>query len=57
MEEYKVRYDGWAIRVMAENKKQARHKAYLQFNDAFPVKQYGDFMRNIEGVEKINDGR
>lgn len=47
---YKVWYNGWGISVEAENIKQARHRAYVQFNEVYPT-PYGDFMRGIEGVE------
>lgn len=46
---YIVRYNGWGIQVTADNKKQARHRAWVKFNEAYPT-PYGDFMRNIEEV-------
>lgn len=48
---YKVWYNGWGINVEADNVKQARHRAYVKFNDYYPT-QYGTFMRGIEEVEK-----
>lgn len=48
---YIVRYNGWGIRVTADNKKQARHRAWVKFNETYPT-HYGDFMRNIEEVSE-----
>ncbi len=50
MNKYLVWYNGWGIKVEAENVKQARHKAYVKFNEAYPT-QYGTFMKGIEEVE------
>ena len=47
---YKVYYNGWGIAVEADNLKQARHRAWQKFDDAYPTK-YGDFMRGIEDVK------
>lgn len=46
-----VMYNGWEIRVTADNKKQARHRAWVKFSDAYPV-SYGEFMQNIEEVSE-----
>lgn len=51
---YKVYYNGWEISVKADNKKQARHRAWQEFNDAYPT-PYGDFMRDIEDVEEVSE--
>lgn len=48
---YIVRYNGWGIHVAADNKKQARHRAWVKFNEVYPT-PYGDFMRNIEEVSE-----
>lgn len=48
---YKVYYNGWGISTDATNAKQARHKAWQKFNDAYPT-PYGDFMRGIEDVRE-----
>lgn len=50
MKKFIVWYNGWKIEVDAESKKQARHRAWVKFNDAYPT-SYGTFMRNIENVE------
>ncbi len=50
---YIVSYNGWGITVEAENPKQARHKAYIKFNESYPT-QYGTFMRGIEEVSEAN---
>ncbi len=49
---YRVYYNGCGINVEAENKKQARHKAWMKFTEAYPTK-YGDFMMNIEDVSEV----
>lgn len=51
MNDYIVWYNGWGIKVSADNVKQARHKAYVKFNETYPT-NYGDFMRLIESVDK-----
>ena len=50
---YVVWYNGCKIEVTADDKKQARHKAWLKFTDAYPV-PYGEFMQNIEEVSDAN---
>lgn len=46
---YIVRYNGWRIEIEAASIKQARHRAWVKFNDTYPT-PYGDFMRGIEDV-------
>lgn len=48
---YVVRYNGWKIEVTADNKKQARHRAWVKLSDAYSV-PYGEFMQNIEEVSE-----
>ena len=48
---YKVWYNGWGIQVTADNKKQARHRAWVKFNEIYPT-PYGEFMQNIEEVSE-----
>lgn len=48
---YKVWYNGWGIQVTADSKKQARHRAWVKFNEAYPT-PYGEFMQNIEEVSE-----
>lgn len=48
---YIVRYNSWGIHVTADNKKQARHRAWVKVRE-FYIISYGDFMRNIEEVSK-----
>jgi len=48
---YIVRYNGWGIHVEANSEKQARHRAWVKFSEAYSV-PYGDFMRNIEEVSE-----
>jgi hypothetical protein len=50
---YKVYYNGWGIPVEAENKKQARHRAWQKFDDAYRT-PYGDFMKGVEDVEEVS---
>ena len=51
MGKYVVWYNGWGITVEATNIKQARHRAYLKFNETYPT-QYGAFMQGIEEVNR-----
>lgn len=46
---YTVEYDGWLIDVVAGSIKQARHRAWLKFNEAYPT-SYGKFMSGITDV-------
>lgn len=48
---YIVRYNGWGIRVTADNKKQARHRAWVKFSEVYST-PYGEFMQNIEEVSE-----
>ena len=53
MNRYTVWYNGWGITVEADNIKQARHRAYVKFNETYPTK-YGLFMQGIEEVSKVS---
>ena len=50
---YTVEYDGWLINVVAGSIKQARHRAWLIFNEAYPT-PYGKFMSGITDVSVEN---
>lgn len=50
---YKVWYNGWGIEVEATTIKQAKHRAYIKFNEAYPT-SYGQFMKGIEEVVVVN---
>jgi hypothetical protein len=49
---YIIWYNGWGITVEATNEKQARHRAYVKFNETYPT-QYGVFMQGIEEVSRV----
>nr|DAT88440.1 MAG TPA: hypothetical protein [Caudoviricetes sp.] len=46
---YIVEYDGWQINVVAGSIKQARHRAWLKFNEIYST-PYGKFMSGITDV-------
>lgn len=50
---YTVEYDGWLINVVASSIKQARHRAWLKFNEEYPT-PYGKFMSGITDVAVEN---
>jgi len=50
---YTVEYDGWLINVVASSIKQARHRAWMKFNEAYPT-PYGKFMSGITDVAVEN---
>lgn len=50
IQKYNVYYNGWRIEVDANSIKQARHRAYVKFNETYHTR-YGEFMSGIESVE------
>jgi len=53
VKQYEIEYNGWHVHVDAGYPKQARHRAWVKFNETYPI-DYGDFMRGITGISEVD---